>query len=57
MPGKLHTPLAEAPVWVRSSEIPSGRGPRPGGRGRVVGVEQRKGAPSTSWAGQICVGW
>lgn len=28
MPGKLCTPLAEALVRVRSSEIPSGRGPR-----------------------------
>lgn len=27
MPGKLHTPSAEAPVWVGSSEVPSGRGP------------------------------
>lgn len=28
MPGKLCTPLAEAPAQVKSSEIPSRRGPR-----------------------------
>lgn len=36
VPGKLYTPSVEAPVQVRSSGTPSGRGLRPGGRGKVL---------------------